>query len=390
MQPYQMEIGQASGFIEEIGKVVLAKAPGGCAGNRHHEVARILGCYPRRFLFLNFPASLARPGFLGAFSMHTANQIDTRSIAGDNQTNLQIDDFEQLATSNTPSPSPSPSSFFFDAPVEHPVIMVHADNDAEPIGASDPLPNPLNGLRQDMTADFCKFVVDRATKSAIEAVMSCARDNAPYWRMFFDQGLADAIAEETTFEMMFFEKLCGGVGLPYSADIIDGYLSTLPVHYLERFLTDSLKRKSHPAAKAFVGATYNTVEGKHFLRIVEVFFKYGLCVDPIGTRLNADLERAVCDGNEAFIASVIPHFTVIPMSLLGAIMNKASNPARIVNLLVEHCGVSLEAFSDPKVLAEAKPCARDYVIGLQNLRASREPEQIIERRDEDVLSEMAA
>lgn len=322
--------------------------------------------------------------------MHAVNQIDRRNLASENQAILQTGGPNKTGIAQPLHQASSPSSFFLDSSAGHPVIVVHAENDAEPIGASDPLPVPTNGLSPDMTADFCKFVVDRATKSAIEAVMSCARDNAPYWRMFFDQGLADAIAEETAFEFLFFDKLCGGVGLPYSADIIDGYLSTLPAHYLERFLADSLKRKAHPASKAFVGATHNTVEGKHFLRIVEVFFKYGLCIDPIGTRLNADLERAVCDGNEAFIASVIPHFTVIPTPLLGAIMNKASDPARIVNMLVEHCGVSLEAFSDPKILAEAKPCARDYVIGLQTRRAGREPEQIIERRDEDVLSEMAA
>lgn len=287
--------------------------------------------------------------------------------------------------------SPASSSIFLGAKLDHDVIVALPENDAEPIGSSDPTSEALDGLKQtDLTSDYVKFVVDRATKSAIEAVMSCACDNAPYWRMFFDQGLADAIAEESSFEFLFFEKLCGGIGLPYSAEIIDGYLSTLPKHHLDRFLLDSLKRKSHPAAKAFVGATYNTVEGGHFLRIVEVFFKHGLCIDPIGTRLTADLERAVCEGNEAFISSVIPRFTAIPTPLLGAIMSKADNPARIVNLLVEICGVSLEAFSEPKILAEAKPCARDYVIGLQIRRAGREPEQIIQSRDEDIFNEMTA
>lgn len=241
------------------------------------------------------------------------------------------------------------------------------------------------------TAAIVKFIVDRATKSAIEAVLTCAMDNSPYWKDFFEQGLADAIAEENAYEYMFFEKLCGGIGLPYSADIIDGYLSTLPSHHLERFLSESLKRKSHPASKAFISATCDTVEGRHFLRIVEVFFKHGMCMDPIGSRLVVDLERAVCDGNKAFMSVVIPKFSVVPSSLLCTVMAKAQDPALIVNMLMEICAIPLEAFTDPKILAEAQPRARDYVAGLIARRAEREPERIIERKDDDcILNEVTA
>lgn len=343
------------------------------------------------WIFLQRPGRASAAGFFWGFFMHAVNQLNVRPSYNSDEQCLGARMAGLLETRPTPTQSdplivqePSSDQFSFD------IIMT----DGSPRKPENRVELPaLFGYEQavtqasgtDKTATFVKFIVDRATKSAIEGVLTCAMDNAPYWRIFFEQGLADAIAEENALEYMFFEKLCGGIGLPYSADIIEGYLQTLPAHHLEKFLCESLKRKSHPAAKAFIGATQDTVQGRHFLRIIEVFFKYGMCLDPIGARLVMDLERAVCEGNKAFMEAVIPQFSSLPVPLLCTVMAKAPDPARIVNILVEVCGIPLETFSDPKILAEAQPRARDYVLGLMARRAEREPERIIERMDEDLL-----
>ena len=232
-----------------------------------------------------------------------------------------------------------------------------------------------------------RFFVDRATKASIEAVHSCAVDNSPIWKMLFEQGLSDAIAEESSYENMFFEKLCGGLGLPYSWAIIDGYLSTLSPVYLNKFLSESLKRKSHPAAKAFIGATAETPAGAHFIKILDVFHKHGMCFDSIGARLYSELERAVCEGNKQFICSVIPKFNELPQELLFAIMTKSEAPEVVISILIEDCLIPVDFFTGPKILAESKDAARDYVVGLIARSAERQPEELAVALDDDVFFE---
>lgn len=234
-------------------------------------------------------------------------------------------------------------------------------------------------------SDVLRFFVDRATKASIEAVHSCAVDNSPVWKMLFEQGLSDAIAEELSYENMFFEKLCGGLGLPYSWAIIDGYLSTLSPVYLSKFLSESLKRKSHPAAKAFIGATSATPAGAHFIKILDVFHKHGMCFDSIGTRLYSELERAVCEGNKQFICGVIPKFNALPQELLFAIMTKSEVPEVVISILIENCAIPVDSFTDSKILAESKDAARDYVVGLMARTAQREPEQLSIALDDDMF-----
>ncbi|MGJ7523498.1 hypothetical protein ACSFA0_23660 [Variovorax sp. LT1P1] len=235
-----------------------------------------------------------------------------------------------------------------------------------------------------------RFVVNRATKAAIEAVLTCAMDNAPYWRMFFKEGLAEAIAEEPEYETLFFKKLCEGVGLPYSAEIIDEYLTTLPQEHKERFLASALKRKTHPAARSFVAAAEDTQSGAFHCKIVETFAKHGLRFDALGSGLLSELEAAVLEGHEKFIYSMLPHFETPPAGLLVAIMSRSKNPADVVNLLVSACGLPLAAFADPKILAEAKPCARDYVVGLMARQAARELERpVVDCDDEQEAADFA-
>lgn len=235
------------------------------------------------------------------------------------------------------------------------------------------------------TAALARFMVDRATKASMEAVHSCAVDGSPMWREFFEQGLADAIAEEPAFEMQFFEKLCGGVGLPYSAEIIDGYLRTLPKPYLTKFLSVALRKKAHPAAKSFINATLDTAAGGYHLKIVEVFHNHGLSFDAMGPKLLEEMERAVMSGNERFIYVIVPKFSSIPSSLMTAIMTSTKTPEAVISLLIEKCGVPVAAFTDPKILSLAKPSARDYVIGLTARKAGREPERAPALVEEDAL-----
>lgn len=232
-------------------------------------------------------------------------------------------------------------------------------------------------------SECVKFVVDRATESAMEAVLSCAMDNAPYWRVFFEQGLADAIAEEPKYEAFFLERLCGGIGLPYAADILDGYLSTLPENRLQSFFHDALKKKSHPASRAFVKAVENTTQGCHFVRILGVLFRHGLKMESMGRRIILELESALGEGHVALIETVMPHLMPVSSVFLAGVVSQSKNPLNVVQTLVEHGCVDLVLFTDPKVMAASHPSVRDYVVGRLARLSGRKPEEQVEEEADD-------
>lgn len=224
-------------------------------------------------------------------------------------------------------------------------------------------------------AALAKFIVDRATVSALDIITSCAVDGCDRWRLFFEQGLAEAIAEENELELDFFHRLCGERGLPYSAQIMDAYLTLLPAARKVKLLeAASLKRKTHPVNLAFYGASFATPAGGYFLDIFDVFVKHGLTaerVDIVATRCFLDLERACNLGNGAFMKRIIPMLTVIPEDLAKSIVSRSAQAENVIAHLVSECGIPVSVFSDQKILVMARPCVAEFIVALE-ARSHRE------------------
>lgn len=233
---------------------------------------------------------------------------------------------------------------------------------------------------------LAKYIVDRATKSALDVVSTCAADGCQKWRLFFDAGLADAIAEDTETESDFFQRLCGKFGLPHSACIIDTYLSQLPSERVKKlFEISNLKRKAHPANMAFYGASFISVSGGYFLDILRVFVKHGLTpdrLDIVASRCFPELERACNLGHMGFIRTIIPMLTHFPEELAQSIVSRSAQADNVIALLVNKCDVPISVFTDPKVMISAKPEVSLFITAL-DARSRREPERELTTVEEE-------
>lgn len=235
-------------------------------------------------------------------------------------------------------------------------------------------------------ADLARFVVNRATKAALEAVCSCAVDGTPEWKVFFEEGLADAISEETELETEFFARLTER-GLPYTAQIIDAYLTGMRPERLKKLMdVAALKRKAHPANLAFYGATFKTPSGAYMLEVFKVFLKHGLnsdMVDIVVNRCFDDMERACALAHEPFMMTVVPMITKLPDELVQSIVSRSGQAENVIAILVNKCGIPVSTFTDPKILAVAKPQVAEYIIAI-DARSRREPARVIQTLEEEL------
>lgn len=234
--------------------------------------------------------------------------------------------------------------------------------------------------------DFAKFVVDNATRSALDVVSACAVDGAPYWELLFSQGLADAISEDQEFESEFFQRLCAKRGLPYSARIVDTYLQQMPDDRRKRFLdVAALKRKAHPINQVFYGASFMNPSGQYMLDVFKVFVKHGLTpekVDVVAARCFDDLERTCNLVHEDFMTTVVPMLTRFPEELAQRIVSRSAQAPRVISILVTQCGVSITTFSDPKIMVMARPDVQAYISAME-ARLQREPARSYQAPAED-------
>lgn len=217
-------------------------------------------------------------------------------------------------------------------------------------------------------AQLARFVVDRATQSAIDVITSCAMDGHENWKLFFQEGLADAISEDPELEAIFFSKLCAARGLPYSAQIMDAYLSMIPPYRLEKLFDNvALKKKAHPVNVCLYSGSFNTKEGEYFLDIFKVFIKRGLTPEKmciVASRCSDELERACHVGNIAFMKTIFPNISKIPEELLQNIVSRPSNSEDVIYTMVNECGVDIEVFKDPKILVSAIPKISQFIFAL--------------------------
>lgn len=227
--------------------------------------------------------------------------------------------------------------------------------------------------------DLAKFIVDRATKTAIEAVITCSVDGSKRWELFFDAGLVDAISEDSEFECEFFTKLCGGRGLPYMADILDGYLNRLPLNRRRKLMDGTnIKRKFHPAALCFTGASFPTKSGEYYLQALQVLVKHGLTherIEYIAGKSFVDIERACSKELDPFIDFLFKHTRKLPEDLAVNIASRSPLAEKIIAYFVLQKKMDLTFFMTQEVKLTAKPSVIDFISALHG-RTIRETEHI--------------
>ena len=232
------------------------------------------------------------------------------------------------------------------------------------------------GLRAK--AQLARFVIDRTPKTAMEVVLTCASDGNETWKLFFQEGMADAISEDKELENEFFQRLCSKRGLPHSATIIDAYLSQMPKARRESLMDISnLKRKQHPVNLSFYCSTFSTQEGEYYLDVFKVFFKHGLTADKLDIVVNRcfdELVRGCQLGNSKFIEAVIPQLKEIPEALLQNIVSRSNIAEEVISIFVNKCNVPIEKFADHRILVSAKPEVAQY-ISAAVARSTRIPER---------------
>lgn len=238
--------------------------------------------------------------------------------------------------------------------------------------------------------DFLKFIVNRAGKSAVAIVNTCAMDNSPYWRAMFEVGMADAISEDPALESEFLGRMCEKPGLPYAHKLMDAYLREMPMDRKEKlFSIPGLKKRGHHFSICFYNASFQNSCGNHLLNVLKVMIEHGLPLQPILDRNYADIERAALLGHVDFLKTITQTGAKLPDALLQSILQRSSevNDGRdveVLNILLDQCGVELDQVLGEKVISFAGKTARSY-LNARRVRAQRIPETELDPEEEGSL-----
>lgn len=233
-------------------------------------------------------------------------------------------------------------------------------------------------------SNLARFTINRATKASLELITTCAVDGDPTWKLFFQEGMADALSEDKELENEFFVKLCDTRGLPYSAEIIDAYMAQMPADRRDALMeATNLKKKRHPVNMSFYKSTFKGKEGEYFLDVFMVFFKYGLDsekLDIVVSRCFDDLERACTVGNDKFIESVIPKLASIPEELLQRIVSRSHMAEEVITTFVKKCNVPIETFTDSRIMVHARPEVAQFITAF-HARNNRLSERVLTQEE---------
>jgi hypothetical protein len=220
------------------------------------------------------------------------------------------------------------------------------------------------------------YMVEHTPSAAVMVAIQCARDGATHFRELFSAGLGWKLRTDETLEAEFLNVLCKEEGLAYAAPVVECYLDGLDEYDLKRLLTGNpLKKKGHPANACFYGASFTTGSGPHFLDVLDVLIEHGLDLNILSVRNCAELERAASLCHREFLRLVVPKIQSLPEEVVRCVLVKSMKPAESISILVDECGVPLERFLSPKLIAEAQPAARDYVHARAG-RQERIPESV--------------
>lgn len=248
-----------------------------------------------------------------------------------------------------------------------------------------------NSSLDPKTIDFFKFIVDRAGKSAVSIVNSCAMDDSPYWRAMFEVGMVDAISEDPLLEAEFLGRMCAKPGLPHAHKLVDAYFKGMPADRKEKlFSIPGLKKRGHYFSVCFYGASFNNSCGAHLLNVLKVMISHGMPLQLIMDRNYAELERAALLGHVEFLRAVAQPGIRFPDELLQAIVQRTAKDGKdieMLSMMIDVCGISIDQMLGGKVIELATLRARSY-LNARRVRARRVPETLVDPEDEDFLETM--
>lgn len=234
--------------------------------------------------------------------------------------------------------------------------------------------------------DFVKFIVDRAGKSAVSIINTCAMDDSPYWRFMFEAGMADAISEDPVLEDEFLGRMCSKPGLPHAWKLMDAYLHGMPLERKKRlFSAIGLRKRGHHFSICFYGSSFMTLCGAHLLQVLKVMISHGLPMQPLIDRNVAEIERAALLGHVEFLKTIVSSKAKLPDELFKSIMRRESEDGReiaILSMLLDECDVDIEHLMSQKMLSEASPKVRSY-LHARHVRLQRVPETEMDPEEED-------
>jgi hypothetical protein len=235
------------------------------------------------------------------------------------------------------------------------------DFDASKVGTSTEMKKPIS----PEIYDFVKFIVDRAGKSAVSIVNTCAMDDSPYWRVMFEMGMADAISEDIALENEFLSRMCEKPGLPHAHKLMDAYFQGMPADRKEKlFSVAGLKKRGHHFSVCFYGASFNTSCGTHLLQVLKVIMAHGVSLQTLIDRNCAEVERAALLGHTEFLKTITSTGAKIPDEVFKSIIQRGQSDGRdieILSLLIDECGVDIDYLLGSKFIAEARPKTRSYL-----------------------------
>lgn len=236
-------------------------------------------------------------------------------------------------------------------------------------------------LRQFMT-----FIVDRAGKSAVSIINTCAMDDHPYWRMMFECGMADAISEDQQMETEFLERMVSKPGLPHAWKLVDYYLTRMPEERKQKlFCETALRKRDHPASACFYEASFMNSCGGHIMNVLKVMIEHGMPIQPLIDRNFNELERATLLGHKPFIAQLAKAGAHFPDELIRSVYVRAAKCNRdvdIIAMLITEGQMPLSRFLTPKLLAQASKEAKTF-LDTVSLRLGRIPESETDPEEED-------
>lgn len=247
-------------------------------------------------------------------------------------------------------------------------------------------PTVTTEINSDDLRKFMTFMIDRAGKTAVSVINTCAMDDSPYWRMLFECGLADAISEEPQMESEFLGRMISKPGLPHAWKLVDYYLTRMPQERKEKlFCEAALRKRDHLSGACFYGASFMNACGAHIMNVLRVMIEHGMPIQPLIERNFSELERATLLGHKPFIAQLAKAGAYFPDDLIRSVYVRAAKCNRdveIIAMLMTEGQMPLSRFMAPKLITQASKEARAFLDAVA-LRLERIPESEADPEEED-------
>jgi hypothetical protein len=249
---------------------------------------------------------------------------------------------------------------------------------------------PQNTSLSPEINQFVKFIVDRAGKSAVSIVNTCAMDDSPYWRTMFEMGMADAISEDPDLEKEFLGRMCEKPGLPHSHKIVEAYFQGMPADRKEKlFSVNGLKKRGHYFSVCFYGASFKTTCGMHLLQVLKVIMAHGVSMQTLIDRNCSEVERAALLGHTEFLKTITSTGAKIPDDVIKAILQRGQSDGRdieILSMLIDECNVGIDQLIASKFMEEARSPVKAF-LQARRVRMGRIPESVNVDAEEEEMAE---